>query len=243
MAGQNDRQFDQLATPDAIFGSGNANGFFTTDRHKGVEVALRAKTRFPAPLNVFNSNGDGTYSFPAGSACPAGGFPLCLTTPVWSFEWSVNTDFDDSTGNVVNEFVYQLGMDADPGKKTAFTIFDPITPSLVAPAFDHSIGTNLTLNGQGVESFVNYVANIGTNNVAQNSWNYEFFNNLGTSLESFNPAVDGNYVIFLRAIDPANNKVVAETVIQVLVGNAQKVRGHIDLPGRGSDHEYDEDDD
>jgi hypothetical protein len=246
IANQNDRQFDQLVTPDAIFGSGNANGSFTTDRHKGVEVALRAKTRFPVALNVFNSNGDGTYSFPAGDACPGFGFapfPLCLATPVWNFEWSVNTDFDGSTANVLNEFIYQIGMDADPSRKTAFTMFDPITPSLVAPAWDHSIGTNATPNGGGVESLPNYVANLGTNNVAQNSWNYEFFNNVGTSLASFNPAVDGNYVIFLRAIDPVKKKVVAETVIQVLVGNAQKVKGHIKLPYIWRGHDDDEDDD
>ncbi|WP_418315787.1 hypothetical protein [Piscinibacter sakaiensis] len=230
-----DNTFSDLVTPDAIFGSGNSNGGFTVDRHQGVEVGLRGKTRFPAPVEN-GDNGDGTYSYPAGDACPGFGFapfPLCLNTPKWSFDWSVNTDYAGGTGNKLDDFVYQLGMDADPGPGTDFTLFDPITPNAVPPAWDHSLGTNATGNGAGIEDVdpPTYLANLGTFNVAQNSWNYEFFNNIGTSLASFNPAGDGNYVVFLRAIDPAKNKVVAESVIQILTGAAAPVkRNKIKLP-------------
>ena len=61
-----DIEFDQDVTPDVIFGSGNLNGKFTTDRNKGVEIGLRGKLRHNATgaaENTFNSNGDGTYSF------------------------------------------------------------------------------------------------------------------------------------------------------------------------------------
>ena len=67
-------EFDQAVTPEVIFGSGNVNGAFTTNRHDGVEVGLRAKQRHP-PLNDFNSNGDGTYSFAKGDACGVPGAP------------------------------------------------------------------------------------------------------------------------------------------------------------------------
>ncbi len=236
-------EFDQLVTPEAIFGSGNANGSYTVHRNDGVEVGLRVKQRFPVAANVFNSNGDGTYSFAAGNACPGFGFaafPLCLATPAWNLEWSVNTDYDGASGLKLDDLRYELGMDADPRRGTAFTVFNPITPSLIAPAWDHSLGTNATVNGAGLE-FQNpatYPGALAANNVAQNSWNYEFYNNPGTSLASFNPSVTGNYAIYLRAIDPARNRVIAQTVIQVLVGGAQARRGRIDLPrvgGRGLD--------
>ncbi len=221
-------EYDQDVTPDVIFGSGNANGGFTTDRRNGIELGLRVKQRFPVPMNTFNSNADGSYSFPATDACPGFGFapfPLCLATPQWSFEWSVNTDYDGSTGNKVGDFTYEIGLDADPGNKTNYTKFDPITPSLVAPAFDHAMGDNSTANGAGDSNVAAYALNRATMNVAQNSWNYEFFNNIGTSLADFNPAVDGNYVLFLRANDPVSGKTVAETWIQVLVGTAEKLPG------------------
>ena len=65
-------EFDQDITPNAIFGSGNFNGNFTTDRQNGIELGLRAKLRFNEdnlPENTFNSNG--TYSFAVGKA-PSG---------------------------------------------------------------------------------------------------------------------------------------------------------------------------
>ena len=243
-------EFDQLVTPDAIFGTGNTNGSFTVNRNDGVEVGLRVKQRFPAPANVFNSNGDGTYSFAAGSpSCSLlvsdgftfAKFPLCLATPIWNFEWSINTDHDGSSGLRLDDLRYELGMDADPRRVTDFTAFNPIAPSLIAPAWDHALGTNATPNGGGVK-FANaatYPGALAVRNVAQNSWNYEFFNNPGTSLASFNPSVPGNYAIYLRAIDPARNRVIAQTVIQVLVGGAKAVRGRIVLPGVGGDSEDD----
>jgi hypothetical protein len=248
-ASQSDNQFNQYVTSTTIYGSGNSNGGFTTDRHKGVEIGLRGQTRFPDPndTTLLNSNGDGTYSYPAGAACPGFSFappPLCLATPVWNFTWSVNTDHDGTSLLKVGQLVYQLGLDADPGPGTDFTLFDPIAPSLVAPAWDHSFGDNYTANGAGDETLGSYGTNLSTRNLVQNSWNYEFFNAVGTSLAAFNPAVNGNYVIFLRAIDPARKKVVAETMIQVLVGTAPKVRrGKIQLPTIGTtDHHEDHDD-
>ena len=72
--------YDQDVTNDVIFGSGNANGGFTTDCANGVELGLRAKLRHNAvgaPENTFNSNGDGTYTFQAGVA-PTQPYPTAV---------------------------------------------------------------------------------------------------------------------------------------------------------------------
>ena len=100
--------FDDNVTPDILFGAGNANGGFTVDRQNSVELGLRAKVRFPVPMNVFNSNGDGTYTFKAGlGAAPDHG--------LWAFEWSVNTDYNGMTGDTLSDFTYLLELDYDPG--------------------------------------------------------------------------------------------------------------------------------
>ncbi len=226
-------EFDQLATPansEMLFGSGNDNGAFTTHRRKGVEVALRVKKRFPTPANTFFSNGDGTYSVPKGFACPGFSFaPNCFATPFWSFEWSVNVDYDGSTNKHLSDYTYELGMDSDPGRRTKFTRFDPITPlPPVVPLFDHAIGNNSSTNpGSTADNPTTYQTLLDDNNVAQNSWNYEFFNNLGTSLAAFDPDVDGNYIIYLRVMKKqgyGKRKIVAQSFIQVLVGNASPVK-------------------
>ena len=176
--------FDQDVTPDAIFGSGNANGGSTTDRNKGVEIGLRGKLRFNAacaPENTFNSNGDGTYSFDAvdRTSCQTSPFP----TGEWGFEWAVNTDFEDTSGKTLDGFRYVLKLDGDPSLKTNYVKWDPINLGPNGCA-DHSIGTNLTGNGGGAEAScpadaVAYAASLAANNVAQQSWRYNFFPFLG----------------------------------------------------------------
>jgi len=123
-----DIEFDEDVTPDVIFGSGNDNGAFTTDRRNGIEIGLRGKVRFDVPLNVFNSGGDGTYSFDAGYATTGFWWDQPSTsTPLWNFEWTVNTDFDDTSGLVLNDLTYELGLDFDPSLGTNFLQFDLIT--------------------------------------------------------------------------------------------------------------------
>jgi hypothetical protein len=209
--------FDANVTSNAIFGSGNANGGFTVDRSNGVELGLRAKVRFNggnAPENTFNSNGDGTYSFAAGQ--PAGGgfgfAPGSSSTATWNFEWSVNSNFDNSTGLFLNELSYELGIDFDAGVGKDFQTFDPINQADA----DHSIGDNSTASGDGEESNgANYAALIGGNNLAQNSWNMEFFDN---GAFPFDANTDGTYDIYLLARDLQGGE-VSRVDIQVIVGN------------------------
>ena len=58
---------------------------------------MRGKQRFNTPANTFNSNGDGTYTFEAVAATSGAGW-ITTATPIWNFDWSVNTDYDGSSG-------------------------------------------------------------------------------------------------------------------------------------------------
>jgi hypothetical protein len=205
-------EFDQNVTPDVIFGSGNLNGSFTTDRQNGIEIGLRGKLRHDAagdPQNIFNSNGDGTYFF-NNIVAPTQASP----TAEWSFEWSVNTDQLGSTGLFLDDFSYELGVDTDASLGTSFTTFDNISPSPLP--WDHAIGTNITGNGGGTNAGGDidvYLDLISTNNVAQNSWKYHWF------AVPFDPTAVGTYAIYLLAKD-SGGLVVARSHIQVLVGGA-----------------------
>jgi len=213
-------EFDQDVTPTIIFGAGNNNGAFTTDRADGVEIGLRAKLRYDEngqPQNIFNSNGDGSYTFFTRSRPD---FPDGQRGE-WSFEWSVNTDFDNSSLLNLNDLTYELGLDADPGPGTDFLTYDPITPSAQAPCWDHAIGNNSTGNGGGTAVNCNtdpnpgqaYAGLLTDNNVAQNSWQYGFF--LIGPLADYDPRVPGTYTIYLEASDGSG--VIARSEIEVIV--------------------------
>ncbi|TDS14361.1 putative secreted protein (Por secretion system target) [Maribacter caenipelagi] len=200
------RVFDQNATPDAIFGSGNANGSFTVNQTGSVELGLRAKVRYPTPMNTFNSNGDGTYQHLAMAGSPA-------SRAGWNFEWSVNTDPTSTAGDKLSGLTYEMGIDFDASTGTDYYVFDPINQ----PFADHAIGTNMTTNGGGVEATdpASYAGLLAANNVAQNSWNLDFFNELAG--KTFDPTVDGTYEVYLKAFDGSGAR-VGETKITVIVG-------------------------
>jgi hypothetical protein len=217
--------FNENVTPDAIFGSGNANGNFTVDRQGGVELGLRAKIPFSG---LIHSNGDGSYSY-----------TLAEANPKWNFDWTINTDFDSNnpTGNKIDNFTYLLGIDFDPGIGTNFLVFDPVTPNTASnPAplnviefYDHSIGDNSTPNGGGAEVPLSnpptaaellaapgiYADLIANNNVLQQSWRHSFFPFHPTL--TYDPTVKGIYDVTLAAFD-GDGVQVAQTGIQVTVG-------------------------
>lgn len=240
--------YDADVTPDAIFGGGNANGSYTVDRANGIELGLRGKLRFDennSPQNIFNSNGDGSYKFKAG--LPPTGFGFAAnspTTPVWNFEWSINSDYDDPTysGNDLDDLIYQLTLDFDPGPGTTPNLtFDPIhdiNPNFGDVRWDHSIGNNDTGNGGGAEdtsSVAAYDALITANNVAQNSWSMEFFNE--SPYDIFNPKTPGVYTFSLSAYDPADTGYttpLASTSIDIIVCAPEPVTASLGLMGMGA---------
>lgn len=208
--------YDQNVTPDAIFGGGNANGSYTVARADGVELGLRGKLRFPAS-NVFNSNGDGTYTFDTGSG--TGAFP----NSEWAFEFSVNSDWDGSSGRTVGDLTWEIGMDNDPSGATDYLVFDPISIGTIIPYtvplgpipyWDHSMGTNATPNGGGLEAAdgTTYATYLGLYNVAQNSWRPTFYQN--TAPWAWNPNVPGRYEYYLAARDGGHE--LARTAISII---------------------------
>ncbi len=233
--------FNTDVTPDAIFGSGNANGGYTVEQNAGVELGLRAKVRFDAsnqPQNIFNFQGNvgdvGIYKFSNGA--PGGrGFGFAADSPStasWNFEWSINTNFDGSSGLVLGDLTYRIGIDFDAGAGTNFLTFDPINgiePIAGTVCWDHSMGTNATGNGAGTEvagcrdgnpaiaaaAAANYAGQISALNVAQNSWNMEFFDDAGGGFP-FVGGQAGIYDIYLAAFDGNGNE-IARSTIQVHV--------------------------
>nr|WP_316638898.1 PEP-CTERM sorting domain-containing protein [uncultured Roseateles sp.] len=207
--------YDQNVTNAVIFGGGNANGGFTVGTGSGVEIGLRAKQRYAVPANVFNSNGNGTYNQATGGYFSNG--TLGGTRAAWNFEWSINT----GTANV-SSYTYRLGIDYDAGVGTNFTTFDlikgPNPAAGNAVIWDHAFGKNSTAQGGGtVTNGANYNALMAANNLVQNSWNLDFFDN-----GSFDPNANGNYSFFLEAIG-ANGDVLAHSEMTVIVGTGAVV--------------------
>lgn len=206
--------YDQDVTSNIIFGSGVDNGGFTVDRNNDVELGLRAKLRHNAsgdPENTFNSNGDGTYSFDAGSAPTQS-----PSTAIWNFEWSINSSWTGETGRALSDLNYEIGIGFDLGfgLGPSFLTFDPINILYQ----DHAIGTNATGNGDGTVGTLlgifgpSYYSLINNNNLAQNSWKPHQY------ILGFDPTLDGIYNFYLSASDAAGT-VLAHTSMQVRVGN------------------------
>lgn len=214
--------FDQNVFPEAIFGSGNANGAFTTFSGNNLELGLRGKLRYDLnnqPQNTFNSNGAGTYTFQARSPLGAGN-----PRPEWNVEWHINTDLDGQQGRDLADLNYEIGMDNDPSSAVNFVTFDLINdPSVTIPligpvvAWDHALGDNATANGGGVADPLTYASNLAEFNVAQNSWAVTFNNqNWNTHYAGFNPEAVGEYTFFLAAFDSGVELGRTEIIIKVV---------------------------
>lgn len=224
--------FDKLVTGNVITGDGISNGGFTVDRANNMEIGLRARERYDLtsnlPSSVTGSNGNGTYQQNAGHP-PA----LTSTRARWNFDWSINTDLSGTGGQKIAGLNYQLGMDFDAGAGTNFQIFDlinGINPNPLAGGqalWDHSFGNNTTAQSAGVEAsgatppaaLTSYNALKAANNLVQNSWNYDFFDNISFP---FNADADGTYTIFLQAKD-ANGTLLARSEINVIVGAGAQI--------------------
>lgn len=205
-------------SPGFFFEEGLRNGAFTVDRRNGVELALRARLQF-GPLcesrNRFGGNGAGEYFFDPGDRGACWGEEK---TPEWNFEWSVNADVDGSHGRVLSDLTYRLALDADPGPGTDFLVFDPINREWA----DHAFGSATTRSADGWQAAArrspeSYAHLIASRSVAQNSWNYEFFDEEPPLADRFDPSIPGFYDISLSAFSPEGP--IASVVIRVIVGD------------------------
>lgn len=218
--------YDEDVTPDFIDGTDNPNGSFTVDRENGIEIGLRAKLRHDAngdPQAIYNSNGDGTYTFMAGVAPTQSS-----DTAVWSFEWSINTDFEGTEDRKLEDLSYLLTLADSTG---TLAQFDPIkgpNPGESGAVFwDHAFGDNTTGNGGGVsvgagDGASEYAALLADYNVAQNSWKPHWV------IPGFDPNKLEEYTITLDALDSPGGNVLASSSITV---NAVPEPGTIALAG------------
>jgi len=205
-------EYDQNVTPDVIFGSGNGNGFFTVERNAaaGVEVGLRAKIPYHS---LYNSQGDGRYIFTLAET----DHDNDPTTPNrFNIEFSVNADYLGTTGNVVGDFAYEIGIDSDPSEAVSYQIGDPINVGggLFAP--DHSFGDNSTGNGQGVQAifYATYLNYLNTYNVVQNSNKYQDYAEAFSF--AYDPNIDATYDVYLAVKSGAT--ILAMSQIRVIIG-------------------------
>ncbi len=205
--------------PDIIMGTGIGNGSFTIASASGIELGLRAKRRYNlagVSDGVNNWDGVDTYTFN-----PANGNPPA-DRAMWNFEFSINSDVNGTTGNNLNDFNYQLSMfqvNADgtnPADALTWDIINGADPRHGFTIYDHSIGDNTTTAATDsiAVSLADYANLIDNNNVAQNSWNYGFFNDPGTGiLEGIDPAAVGSYIIRLTAFDKITGlEIVSESI-------------------------------
>ncbi len=221
--------YEQDITPDVIFGSGNDNGQFTVDiQDHGtyvIELGLRGKLRYNdsgLPENTFNSIGGGSYVFENVSA-----FGQPSTTPVWNFEFAVNVDQSD-LGNVnLDDFTFELGLDFDPDLTgTTYLIYDPIIPGFFTPWFDHAIGNNgsTSTTAHYATDGPTYTSLLSMYYVAQNSYNYEFFN-VVPPFSDFDPTDLGVYQIYLKAFK--DDSEVASTNISIVISENPVATDHV----------------
>jgi len=202
-----------MINPDTIFGSGNTNGSFTINSDNGIEIGIRGKLRFDTnqqPSPTYNWDGVDTYTFNPNDGNPPAGMSM------FNFDWSVNSNVD-GTGDNLDAFTYQLSMfkvDADTGNLAEAYSFDMINGVF----FDHAIGDNGTGNDAGVEatSALEYGNLISSKNVAQNSWNYGWFDGAGTGpLEGMALDAAGTYVVRITAFDQNSGDELVSTSINI----------------------------
>ena len=203
-----------ILTHGVIFGSGNANGSFTTNVSNGIELGLRAKVRFDLsgqPSGVHNYDGVDTYTFSPDNGTPPAGHSM------WSFDWSVNSDVAGSSGNNLNDFTYELALyklNADGTNDSDALIFDPIN----GVYFDHSIGDNMTTSATDSvagDPFA-YANLISSNNVAQNSWRHGWLDTPTNALANWDPDALGSYIIRLTAFDNGIEAASTDITINVV---------------------------
>ena len=206
-----------------IMGSGISDGGWTINQTGNMELALRAKVRYDVstggPTNVFNANGDGTFSHAAGNpGAPNDGRGR------WNFEWSVNTDVSGTSGQKLSAYEFVLGVDSDAGVGTSFTSYSLVGNSPVAGApYDHEFGDNNTAQSGGVKANpATFATLLGSSSLMQNSTNMEFVDDGILFGSNFNPNIDGNYSFFLEARN-ANGGLIGRTDITVIVGRGASV--------------------
>jgi hypothetical protein len=216
-------EFSQNVTNDIIYGSGNSNGFFTTNRQNGVEIGIRAKKAYVAVTGQYEI-GNGTYgNFSTGGDMSS---PSRVNRTTWNFDWSVNSDYTCASGtgcHNIDTFTYHFSVDTDPTLGTNFTVYNPVNdPVFIGTTCpfgfvpDNEFGNNLSTDDDGVSTSncTAYNNLLATKNLMQNSVNYKFLESILPP--TFSKDHKGIYDISIAAKDMTG--IVAKSEIRVLVG-------------------------
>jgi len=163
------------------FGTGNSNGGFTTDTENGVELGLRADTRYGATID---SSTD-TYTVTTGTA--SGG-------ALW--DWVYSIDLQPTGPNSgLNLSGIVASMTITDGTQTL--LFNPIAAVSGYNGTTISIGDDSEVGPLGVTTGTNTIPNTQATTAwaAQNAENISFF------APAFNPNALDTYTITLNVAD------------------------------------------
>ncbi len=188
----------------AFFGTQNSDADWTKSVKGGTTMGIRARQRFPEPTAFTGSRGAGSgiYDQPSAQTSPLI-HPIWYTerTPDWNFDWSVDLGAAGAafTGNVGQTWKFEIGMDFDPSTETNFRRFDPIMVSLSDNAIGISTSSSNPISCADcyAASATQYATLLSTRNMAQNSWNLQFFADAAHPLPL--PSVAGYYTFYMAA--------------------------------------------
>ena len=209
---------NQDVTPNVIMGSGIPNGSFSINQANSIEVGLRARERYVAPVDSDN----GVYTFDAVADSSNANWSI------WNIDWSVNVNFDNGSNNLLNAFTYVLGAEEVGGDSFSFDpviLTGTIAQQTALACAGNSFGTNSTGNGGGYEvpcdnaaeiagAISAYTTELGQNNVIQNSWNPGLLNNPLVG-GSFDPTKAATYNVWLAVLDNTTGTEITRTEITV----------------------------
>ncbi len=169
----------------AIYGAGNPNsGWVSSTMADGSTLALIADYR---GTGVVPNNGDGSYTFPTGTA------PANPNRAVWNFAFSVSDPLGITSKSWVS---YELSITGPGGVNTSF---------LLSAILDNAY---LTPSGIQTGTYADFATGA---TVMQNSENVKF------AFLGGNPSLPGDYVISLKANNNAYRYVQNEADITVHV--------------------------
>lgn len=186
----------------AIYGSGNSADHWTSvfDSQNGIELALRAKTRFVGPIQPTGN----VYTTQTGISDGA--------NALWNFDFHISVfgDPQSSSGSPLDLFEYRISLDFDRSNTTNWLVTgDPLTG-------DNYYGDISTPSGGGVERS----APLPSDTIVQNSQNYGFIQTaLGPLIPTeytFDPFQTGTYTIRLEAFNFGEDDPLASVEIEVV---------------------------
>ena len=137
------------------YGDGNSNGGFAVDRDAttGIELGLRAHTRYPVATDTGINAPAGIYSFNDGVFTPP---DQPANRASWNYDFSINS----GTGPL-SSYQFEISIDSDPSLGVSWNPFNPLDlPNDNEPTGDSFIAQNSwnALFAEGVPGYDKTIA-------------------------------------------------------------------------------------